>query len=247
MHVSVHIYKHLVFFFICCCKVLSPPFILTLLDHVVLVSSASTTNTREIKTDFGWSGISHRAPQKLSIRNKRVDFFSIFSRFMIFCLWFFVYYFCLLSLLEFSISIRKSTNTYIQYINVSIVSFVCLGFIYAIDFFCLFLFSVYFNITLFGGASRSIGADCDRALQILGYGFRFRHTHFLKFLVRLLNRLLYLLFIGSTKIVSHFLRNFVERNVLLAAASKIGSDSSANKTNSLSNSTREQEMFFYNR
>lgn len=53
MYVSVHIYKHLaLFFFCCCCKVFSPHFTLTLLDHVVLVSSASTTNTREIKNRF---------------------------------------------------------------------------------------------------------------------------------------------------------------------------------------------------
>lgn len=52
MYVSVHIYKHLALFFFCCCKVFSPLFTLTLLDHVVLVSSASTTNTREIKNRF---------------------------------------------------------------------------------------------------------------------------------------------------------------------------------------------------
>lgn len=52
MYVLVHIYKHLALFFFCCCKVFSPLFILTLLDHVVLVSSASTTNTREIKNRF---------------------------------------------------------------------------------------------------------------------------------------------------------------------------------------------------
>lgn len=101
MHVSVHIYKHLALYFfclICFCKVLSPPFILTLLDHVVLVSSASTTNTREIKNRLFFSvgaGAYHRAPQKLSIQNKRVDFFGFSHVFMIFCLLFFVYFPCL--------------------------------------------------------------------------------------------------------------------------------------------------------
>lgn len=164
MHVSVHIYKHLAFFFICC-KVLSPFFILTLLDHVVLVSSASTTNTREIKNRFRLERRSPSRSTKIVNSNKRLDFFG-FSHvfFLIFCLWFFVYCFSLLSLIGFFfISIRKSTITYIWYINVSIVSFVC----------CFYTQYLYI---LSGGASRSTGADCDRALQILGYGFHLRHT-----------------------------------------------------------------------
>lgn len=53
MYVSVHIYKHLaLFFFVAAVRFFSPHFTLTLLDHVVLVSSASTTNTREIKNRF---------------------------------------------------------------------------------------------------------------------------------------------------------------------------------------------------
>lgn len=187
MHVSVHIYKHLALYFffclICFCKVLSPPFILTLLDHVVLVSSASTTNTREIKNRFFFSvgaGACHRAPQKLSIQNKRVDFFWIFSRFydILFTS------FCLISLLGFCflISIRKSTNTYIQYINVSICFHCFVGFMYAIFvFFCLLQYTFIWRCV-----SRSVGADYDRALQILGYGFHLRHTHkFLKFIAAL--------------------------------------------------------------
>lgn len=204
MHVSVHIYKHLAFFFFICCKVLSPFFILTLLDHVVLVSSASTTNTREIKNRFRLERLSPSRSTKIVNTNKRLDFFG-FSHvffdilFMIFCLLFF---FTFLDW-NFLISIRKSTITYIQYINVSIVSFVC----------CFYTQYLYI---LSGGASRSTGADCDRALQILGYGFHLRHTvlkvhrqttqivYFISF---------FLLFIGSTKIVSHFLRNFVARSV----------------------------------
>lgn len=86
MHVSVHIYKHLAFFFICC-KVLSPFFILTLLDHVVLVSSASTTNTREIKNRFRLERRSPSRSTKIVNTNKRLDFFWVFSCFF----WYFVY------------------------------------------------------------------------------------------------------------------------------------------------------------
>lgn len=101
MHVSVHIYKHLALFFfclICFCKVLSPPFILTLLDHVVLVSSASTTNTREIKNRFffGWSGGFPPGSTKIVNTKQKSRFFFGFSHvFMIFCLLVFVYFPCL--------------------------------------------------------------------------------------------------------------------------------------------------------
>lgn len=138
MYVSVHIYKHLALFFFCCCKVFSPLFTLTLLDHVVLVSSASTTNTREIKNRFRPEPVDrperdrvekkipegrHQAPQKLSKRNQKIVFFvDFFYVYMIFCLWFF---FCLLFFVCFPrfvlISIRKTTITYIQYFDVSFV------------------------------------------------------------------------------------------------------------------------------
>lgn len=136
----------------------------------------------KLKTDFFsvGAGACHRAPQKLSIQNKRVDFFWIFSRFydILFTS------FCLLSLFGFCflISIRKSTNTYIQYINVSICFHCFVGFMYAIFvFFCLLQYTFIWRCV-----SRSVGADYDRALQILGYGFHLRHTHkFLKFIAAL--------------------------------------------------------------
>lgn len=87
------------FCLICFCKVLSPPFILTLLDHVVLVSSASTTNTREIKNRFffGWSGGLPPGSTKIVNTKQKSRFFWIFSRFydILFTI------FCLLSLLGF--------------------------------------------------------------------------------------------------------------------------------------------------
>lgn len=89
MHVSVHIYKHLALYFfffclICFCKVLSPPFILTLLDHVVLVSSASTTNTREIKNRFffGWSGGLPPGSTKIVNTKQKSRFFLDFLTFL---------------------------------------------------------------------------------------------------------------------------------------------------------------------
>lgn len=111
--IGTHIQTFSIFFFICC-KVLSPFFILTLLDHVVLVSSASTTNTREIKNRFRLERRSPSRSTKIVNTNKRLDFFGFSHVFLIFCLWFFVYCFSLLSLIGFFlISIRKSTITYI--------------------------------------------------------------------------------------------------------------------------------------
>lgn len=117
----------------------------------MLVSSASTTNTREIKNRFFFSvgaGAYRRAPQKLSIQNKRVDFFGFSHDFydILFTI------FCLLSLLGFCflISIRKSTNTYIQYINVSICFHCFVGFMYAI-FFCfhfVLFTTIYFYLAV---------------------------------------------------------------------------------------------------
>lgn len=85
MHVSVHIYKHLALYFfclVCFCKVLSPPFILTLLDHVVLVSSASTTNTREIKNRFFFRlerGLATRLHKNCQYKTKEQIFLGFFT------------------------------------------------------------------------------------------------------------------------------------------------------------------------
>lgn len=145
----------------------------------MLVSSASTTNTREIKNRFFFSvgaRAYRRAPQKLSIQNKRVDFFGFSHDFydILFTI------FCLLSLLGFCfflISIRKSTNTYIQYINVSICFHCFVGFLCTQYFFVFILFCLLQYTFIWRCVSRSVGADYDRALQILGYGFHLRHTH----------------------------------------------------------------------
>lgn len=133
MYVSLHIYKHLaLFFFFCCCKVFSPLFTLTLLDHVVLPLPLVLLIQGKLKTDFGWSGGPslarscweknpggrHQTPQKLSKRNQKIVFFFTF-------IWYFVYDFFLLFFVCFSrfvfISLRKTTNTYIQYSYVSFV------------------------------------------------------------------------------------------------------------------------------
>lgn len=132
--------------------------------------------------------------------------------------------FCLLSLLGFCfflISIRKSTNTYIQYINVSICFHCFVGFMYAIFFLFSFCF-VYYNILLSGGACHAQSAPTTTALyKFWDMDFTCAtHTNCLKFIAgsRLLDRFLLSFFIficiGSTKIVSHFLRNFVERNAV---------------------------------
>lgn len=58
IYALVHIYTFSLFFFVR----FQPSFSsLTLLDHVVLVSSASTTNTREIKNSFFVRARCHRA------------------------------------------------------------------------------------------------------------------------------------------------------------------------------------------
>lgn len=160
----------------------------------MLVSSASTTNTREIKNRFFFSvgaGAYRRAPQKLSIQNKRVDFFGFSHVFydILFTI------FCLLSLLGFCflISIRKSTNTYIQYINVSICFHCFVGFMYAIFFLFSFCF-VYYNILLSGGVCHAQSAPTTTALyKFWDMDFTCAtHTNCLKFIAgsRLLDRFL---------------------------------------------------------
>lgn len=116
--------------------------------------------------------------------------------YMIFCLWFF----CLLFFVCFPrfvlISIRKTTNTYIQVFLRFLLFFFC-------SIVCVVFQYIFFSFS-FSFAVR-VQSTPAVALQILGYGFCFR---FLKF-IRLV------LLIGSTKIVSHFLRNFVERDVFI--------------------------------
>lgn len=122
-----------------------------------------------------------------------------------------------------------------------------------------FLFSfcfVYYNILLSGGACHAQSAPTTTALYKfwdMDFTCAATHTNCLKFIAdsRLLDRFLLSFFIficiGSTKIVSHFLRNFVERNAVRRSLHAACRRCERRKT-SLSNSTREQEIFvFFNR
>lgn len=108
---------------------------------------------------------------------------------------FFFTIFCLLS----SFCFDKYTKNY-YYIHTVFLRFLR---------FCFAIVCVVFQYIFFFSFSFAVRVQSTpaAALQILGYGFRFR---FLKF-IRLV------LFIGSTKIVSHFLRNFVERDVFICS------------------------------
>lgn len=117
-----------------------------------------------------------------------------FYVYMIFCLWFF----CLLFFVCFPrfvlISIRKTTITYIQYFDVS--------FVFVLQFFFCCI-SIYFTrgpcVQWTPATSRYKFWDMDFASAALSS-------------IRL-----GVMFIGSTKIVSHFLRNFffVERDAFI--------------------------------
>lgn len=159
----------------------------------------------KLKTDFGWSGGPslawscweknpegrHQTPQKLSKRNQKIFFFVDFCFMFI---WYFVYdFFCLLFFVCFLrfvlITLRKTTNT---------VHTVFLRFLFFCNILCCISIYIYFR------DPRSIH-EGNRATNS---GIWILLPLSLKF-IRLV------LFIGSTKIVSHFLRNFVERDVFV--------------------------------
>lgn len=172
---------------------------------------------------------------------------------MIFCLLFFVYFPCL-DFVFFLISIRKSTNTYIQYINVSICFHCFVGFMYAI-FFVFILFCLLQYTFIWRCVSRSVGAETTTALyKFWDMDFTCAtHTNCLKFIAasRLLDRFLLSFFIficiGSTKIVSHFLRNFVERNAVRRTLHRTLAAMRAPKDFAVKLYARTRDICFFNR
>lgn len=166
MYVSVHIYKHLALFFFCCCKVFSPLFILTLLDHVVLVSSASTTNTREIKNRFRlerWTVPCaivlrknpegrHQTPQKLSKRNQKIVFFLWIFFLCLYDILFMIFFFTIFCLLS-SFCFDKYTKNY-YYIHTVFLRFLC--FCFAIV--CVVFQYIFFFVFLRGPRSIDAGS-----------------------------------------------------------------------------------------
>lgn len=104
IYALVHIYTFSLFFFV---RFQSSFSSLTLLDHVVLVSSASTTNTREIKNSFFVRAVHRRARlqkcggnalKKLSKRNEKQYLWIFFCFVYVYdIVMIFVSIFCLLS------------------------------------------------------------------------------------------------------------------------------------------------------
>lgn len=121
----------------------------------------------------------------------------------------------------------------------------------------IFLFSfcfVYYNILLSGGACHAQSAPTTTALYKfwdMDFTCAATHTNCLKFIAgsRLLDRFLLSFFIficiGSTKIVSHFLRNFVERNAVRRTLhNRLGGDASAEKLRCQTLRANKRYLFF---
>lgn len=157
----------------------------------MLVSSASTTNTREIKNRFRLErltvpcaivlrkkprGTAPHSTKIVKTKSKNIFLWIFFYVYMIFCLCFFFTIICLLH----SFCFDNFTKNYL-YIHTVFLRFLCFFFVlqyfvlyfnvYIYIFICIFMYRLKYNIHIFATRVQSTPAA---ALQILRYGFCFR-------------------------------------------------------------------------